>query len=390
MASGLTLTPARRVFAGFALYSFALGNIFPRIGEVQLAMGVEEGALGLGLIGAPVGTLLSLTFATPFLERIGFRPALLVSIPLLAVFYAIAVHATSPLMLFLLLIPAGLTIGCIEIILNLEADRVEHMVGFRIMNRSHAFWSFGFFGAGLFGAAMGGIGIAPAVHLALIVPISIAMVWLLLGQFQPAPPRPSVNTEPTPHFAAPTGPIMLLVAFTLSAMLLEGASIDWSAIYMRDVFDAGPFLGGIAVAIFALLHAAARYFGDGMVERYSPTIVARTQLYVLLVGCVTVTFAPVWWMALIGFALMGIGSSTMFPLAMSAAAQRTDRPAAVNVAALAQFAFVIFLVAPPLLGIIAEHFGIRTSFGIGLPLIILSILTSGVLNRSDRPMPARG
>ena len=30
------------------------------------------------------------------------------------------------------------------------------------------------------------------------------------------------------------------------------------------------------------------------------------------------------------------------------------------------------LIAPPLLGLIAEHFGIRVSFGIGIPLVIIS------------------
>jgi MFS family permease len=103
------------------------------------------------------------------------------------------------------------------------------------------------------------------------------------------------------------------------------------------------------------------------------------QLWILLAGCLMVSFAPSVVVAMFGFALMGVGSATMFPLAMSAAAQRTDRPAAVNVAALAQFSFMIFLLAPPLLGYVAEHFGIRTSFGIGIPLIIVSLLTAGSL-----------
>jgi len=34
------------------------------------------------------------------------------------------------------------SIGGIEIILNLEADRTEHMIGHRIMNRAHAFLEF--------------------------------------------------------------------------------------------------------------------------------------------------------------------------------------------------------------------------------------------------------
>ena len=86
---------------------------------------------------------------------------------------------------------------------------------------------------------------------------------------------------------------------------------------------------------------------------------------------------------------MGIGTSAIFPLAMSAAAQRTDRPAAVNVAALAQISFVAFLLGPPLLGYVAEHFGIRWTFGLGLPLILLSLVTAGALAPQIFKAPAR-
>ena len=38
------------VFIGFFIYSFGLGTLFPRIGDIQLAMGLGETALGLALI----------------------------------------------------------------------------------------------------------------------------------------------------------------------------------------------------------------------------------------------------------------------------------------------------------------------------------------------------
>lgn len=373
------LNAPRRVFAGFALYAFSMGNIFPRVGDVQRAMGVEEGALGLALIGAPVGTLISLTFSGPLVERIGHRRVLLAGIPLVAFFYAIAVQAMTPLALFLLLIPVGLCIGAVEIILNLEADRVEHAIGRRIMNRAHAFWSIGFFGAGLFGAAIAGLGLSPQAHLAVVVPLSVLGVGLLLSGFQPAPDRHAAGAEGGPRFAAPTWPILVLVGVTLSAMLLEGGSMDWSAIYMRDEFAAGPFLAGLAVAMVAGFQALARFFADGFVDRYSPAGVARFMLALLGLGCLIVVLSPAATVSLLGFALIGFGCSVLFPLAMSAAAQRTDRSAAVNVAALAQFSFMIFLLAPPLLGFVAEHFGIRASFGIALPLVVLSLLTAGAL-----------
>jgi MFS family permease len=384
MRFGLDLPPQFRVFGGFFVYSFCMGSLPPRLPDIQRAMGIEEGALGLGLIGAALGTLISLSVAGPWLERVGYRRAILTLIPLLSLTYALASFATGPLAFFLLLLPVGLIIGGIEIILNLEADRVEHQIGRRIMNRAHAFWSFGFFSAGIVSAGIAQTGLSPQLHLLAMVPVVVAGVALILGRFEPAPARSGGSTDDTKGFAAPTLAIMVLVAVTLSAMIMEGAGIDWSAIYMRDEFQVSPFLAGFAVALGAFTQAATRFFADSFVERYSPTAVSRFLLTVLGVGALLVFFANSDWVALVGFGLMGVGTSVIFPLAMSAAAQRTDRPAATNVASLAQISFVAFLLGPPLLGFVAEHFGIRWSFGIGIPLVILSLVFAGALGR--RPM----
>jgi MFS family permease len=135
---GLQLAPHRRVFAAFFLYAFALGGLFPRLAELQRSMNLSEGALGLGLIGAACGTLVSLTLAGRLIERVGHRLTLLTLTPAVPLFYALAAHANGALALFLCLLPAGLCIGAIELVVNLEADRVEHQSGRRIMNRSHA------------------------------------------------------------------------------------------------------------------------------------------------------------------------------------------------------------------------------------------------------------
>jgi MFS family permease len=379
MKFGLDLPPQQRVYAGFFVYSFCMGSLPPRLPDLQRMMQIEEGPLGFGLIGAAAGTLVSLGFSGPILERIGYRRSILTLIPLLALLYAIASFAGGPLAFFLLLFPVGIVIGGIEIILNLEADRTEHMIGHRIMNRAHAFWSFGFFSAGIISALVAQSGLSPQIHLFLMVPLVIVGVALILGRFDPAPHRAGTSDEKPPQFAAPTMAIMALVAVTLSAMIMEGAGIDWAAIYMRDVFAVPPFLSGFAVALGAGAQAVTRFFADPFVERYSPTTVSRVLLRVLGIGVLLVFFAPSDWLALVGFALMGVGTSVIFPLAMSAAAQLTDRPAPTNVASLAQISFVAFLLGPPLLGYVAEHFGIRWSFGVGLPLVILSIVCARAL-----------
>ncbi|MER8650582.1 MFS transporter [Mesorhizobium sp. M1121] len=391
MTFGLRLAPQHRVYAGFAIYSFAMGQIFPRLPDIKHAMGIGDGTLGLSLIGTPIGTLTALTLAAPILERIGFRRALLGLVPLLSVVFAIAVHAPGPLALFLMLFPVGLMIGSVEIILNVEADRTEFLLKRRIMNRAHSFWSIGFFGAGLFGAALAHLGISPQLHLAIVVPMVATGIALFLGGYEPAPSRFAGNDETAPRLARPTLPILVLVAVTLSAMLMEGASIDWSAIYMRTVFDAGPFVAGFTVALFAFSQASTRFFADSFVDRHSPSVVARVLLATMAVGVLLVFFSPAPLVSMLGFALLGIGSSAIFPLAISAAAQRTDRSAAINVAALSQISFVAFLLGPPLLGFVSDHWGIRSAFGIGIPFIILSLLTAGPLGRRasrGKPAPA--
>jgi len=373
---GLSLRASHRVYSAFFLYALALGGLYPRMAEIQQGMGVAEGALGLGLIGTASGTLISLTFGGPLIERLGARKILLMGLPLVAVFYALAALAPSPLVLFLSLLPAGICIGAVEQIVNLEADRVEHVLGRRMMNRSHAFWSIGFATAGVFGGVAAELGLSPFMHLWLMLGLVGVLTILLLGKFEAAAHRPhlqsGVTQEKAVKFAWPTPAICLLLAATSAAMLMEGAGIEWSAIYMRDVFGSSPFICGLAVAAGASTQAVTRFFADKLVERFQPVLVARSLSLILGAGVALVTWASSPWMALCGLALMGVGTSAVFPLAMSAAAQRSDRPAAVNVAALAQTAFVVFLLGPPLLGWVAEFFGIRAAFAFSLPLIALS------------------
>ena len=372
---GWRISAVQRVYAAFFLYALALGGLYPRMAEVQQSMGVGEGALGLGLIGTASGTLISLTFGGRWIERWGARKILWWGLPLVTVFYALAAFATHPFWMLMSLLPAGICIGAIEQVVNLEADRVEFALGRRIMNRAHAFWSMGFASAGLMGGVAAQWGLSPQFHLVGMVAVVTLMVIVLLCRFEAAPHRPrdtSEDTQESIQFAWPTPAILMLVVATLAAMLMEGAGIDWSAIYMRDVFSSSPFVCGLAVAAGATTQAVTRFFADRLVERFEAVRVARGLILVLGLGVCAVTWAQAAWVALLGLALMGVGTSAIFPLAMSAAAQRTDRPASVNVAALAQTSFVIFLIGPPLLGWVAEYFGIRATFALGLPLVALS------------------
>lgn len=367
----MTFQHHQKVFVGFLLYSLTLGAALSRLADLQSSMAVGKGALGFGLLGAALGTQITLIFGGKLVGQLGLARTMLVGVPILGLAQIGATLAPGIPAFFTSLLVSGLAIGAMEIVLNLEADRAEHHIGRRLMSRAHAFWSFGFFGSGMIGAAAAEVGLPPWLHLLLLDTATAVLTFVLLRTMTPLPARPG-DDGARPGFVLPSIGILALVAYTLSAMLLEGAGIDWSVIFMRDTFDETPFVDGLAFAFGALSQGVVRYFADPFIDRHGPERVGRTLLMVLLVGCLCVTFALNPLMALAGFLLMGIGTSAVFPLAMSAAARRTDRPAAANVAALAQMSFIVFLIAPPVLGLIAETFGVRTSFGIGLPLIALS------------------
>ena len=362
------------VYIAFFVYAFALGTLFPRIGDLQIQLGVQEGTLGLALIGLPLGVQVSLLLADKILKYLNTRHVMLIGIPVVGLAFYFAALADHWIIFCGFLFLSGLCVGTLEVAINLEADRIEFLVERRIMNRSHSFWSLGFFATGILGAGVAQLNITPALHFLASAFVSTLATIVYFRNYSPAPARPGSDTRVS-HFVVPSKSILFLVMLTLSAMLVEGSGIDWSVIYMRDVHQTLPIISGLAFAVGAFSQFVARFFADQYVDKFGAEPVAKYSIFLMLIGVTCVTFSQSPLAALIGFAFMGAGNAVIFPLAISAAAQKTDRPAAVNVASLVQISFVVFLLAPPLLGFIAEIFGIRVSFGLSIPFIFISWLT---------------
>ena len=61
----MLLKPHHRLYACFLMFSLVTGAMYSRLPDIQLALGVNEAQLGLTLIGAAIGSLISLTFCSP-------------------------------------------------------------------------------------------------------------------------------------------------------------------------------------------------------------------------------------------------------------------------------------------------------------------------------------
>lgn len=371
------IAPQHRIYACFFFFAVTTGALMSRLPDIQTQFGVSEGQLGLTMIGMAIGSLISLTMGAPIIEKLGFRTTAFFTTLGPAVLFATIPWLPSAPAMFAILFIVGLLSGALEINLNVEIDRLETQSGKRYMNRAHGFWSVGFFVTALFGAMIRQSGISPNAHMGVLAVIVVIVGgYLIYGAANAPKPMREHNGADSHRFAFPTLGLLPLCLIGFAAFLVEGAGIDWSAIYMRDVFAVEPFVGGMGLTLFAFFMAVMRLSADPIVARYGPRRVAVVMLTFASLGALLVGTAPLPELALAGFALMGAGCSAVYPLAVSAAAQRTDRPAAVNVAALGQVSFVVFFLAPPLLGFVAEYLGIRASYLVCLPLLLAGLWAS--------------
>ena len=365
--------PHQIVFVGFFIYAFSLGAMFPRLDDIQTSLEIDKAELGLLLLCIPLGLQITLLFADRLVRAISLKNVICLGIPSICFtqFAAVAVNQIAFFAFFLII--CGAFVAVVEVAINLEADRVEHALGSRIMNRSHAFWSIGFFSAAVVGALFSQFKVMLEIHFLLVCGIAFLISKIIFEDYIVASPR-HTNVTKIKKFSLPTGPIFVMVLFTMSAMLVEGASIDWSVIFMREIHSASPFISGFSLAMAAFSQALVRFFGDNLLNKFGPILISVASLFFMFLGIFLVVLSNSSTLAILGFLFLGAGSAVIFPMAISIAASRSDRAAETNVASLTQFAFGMFLLGPPILGFVGEAYSLRWSFSLCIPLLILSCL----------------
>ena len=197
-------------------------------------------------------------------------------------------------------------------------------------------------------------------------------------------PEGGTATGEGPLFTLPSRAILLLCIMPLGIMVVEGAFIDWSAVFMRSVLDASPLVIGVAYAFFSSVMAATRLGGDAIATRVGDLAVVRWSGLAASVGVALFALAPSVPVAFAGAALAGAGVAIVYPLAVTAAARRPGRSSADNVAALTMISFSAFLFAPPLIGFLSDAVGLRTALALLAPLAFTTALLAAQI------LPERG
>ena len=362
----------------FFLQAMAGGGIFVRIPDIQANLELSEAQLGLLLMTQAMGGFLSYILASFLVERAGTRVVCAVTVPLLAIAAAAVAFAPTAVLAGGAFVLYGVSFSLSNVAMNVEADRVEAACGRRIMNRCHGVWSIGILTASLIGVLARGWSVPPTVHLGLVVPVLIGACLVLILGWVPARPREANRAgRGRIRIPLPSPMTLRIVGFGVVGGLSQGATNNWSVIYMRDSFAAPDWVDALTIPGFLIALSLGRLLGDGWVARFGTRRVARTLYAVAGLGMVLVSVAPVLWVALLGFALLGLGICVSFPMMVTAAAALTDRPASENVSAVTMTMGLAMLVTPSLMGAIAEFAGIRMAFVATLPVFVFGYVLAG-------------
>lgn len=357
----------------FLTHALATGSMLTRIPDMQAGLGIDAGVLGLCLLGQPVGAILVFLLSSRLIEAAGTRRVLLFAIPLISALIALMPVAPTPFLLFAALVLYGMNFALSNVAMNVEADRVEADTGKRLMNSCHGIWSLGQFTTIAAGTAIRGLHVPAVWHFGAIVPVIVAVALAVILPMREAPARAHTRSGPQRALSLPTIATLLLVGYAIGAAVLEGAVRNWSIIFMRDSFTAPDWVDGLALTFFVGATVTGRLLADGLTTKHGPVRFARTLGAISLVGLAVVIVSPSVPVALLGFAVIGIGVCVSFPLSTSAAARLGDRPASENVAALTMTTQVTLLGAPALLGWVADSFGIRAIYVVVIPVVVLAI-----------------
>ena len=372
------------VAACFFVNGLIIGSWAPQIPLLAQRFGLRETTVGLVILTLGIGAVLVMPICGWLISRTSSRTVLRGSAMLCA--FALLIVALAPSLLFV--VPAvalfGAFVGGMDVAMNSNAVVVERRLGAAIMSSSHGFWSLGgFIGAGAGGKmaeAWGHLGHACVVTVAILVILAVALPRLIVE----ADARPAASGKAA-ESRFPRDPGVYLVGLVaLLCMVPEGAVLDWAALYLRQEMGATLATASLAFTFFSGTMALMRFAGDGVRNRLGAVATIRISGTVAAVGMLAAGASSNPFVAIVAFALAGLGVANMVPIVFSAAGNQPGTSSAIAMSVATTIGYSGILVVPSFVGFLAERTGFSPIF-IGFSGILMIVVLL-----AERMRPADG
>ncbi|MER7909314.1 MFS transporter [Streptomyces sp. NPDC003444] len=373
------------VAAVFCVHGAVTGSFATRIPWIQEHAGVSAGQLGLALAFPALGASLAMPLAGAISHRFGARTALRGLLVLWTLSLILPSLAPNVWGLCGALFVYGATAGMSDVAMNALGVETETRLGRSIMSSLHGMWSVGALIGSAAGTVAAHLGADARIH-HLIAALVLTALGLVFCQGV-LDVRSTPEEEAPPRFSLPPKSALVIGAIGFCGVFAEGASLDWSAVYLRDELGTSAGLAAASTTAFALTMAVARLVGDRVVDRFGAVRTVRVGGVVATLGGLMVVLAPHAAVALAGFGLIGLGIAVVVPLAFAAAGRSGPNPSQA-IAGVATITYTSGLIAPSAIGGIADATSLVFSFTLVTLLAFGLVLGAGVLRNADGKGPA--
>ncbi|WP_230532457.1 MFS transporter [Microvirga roseola] len=359
---------------------FGIGTWAAQLPRFKAALGLSDGQISLALLAFALGAILLMPLVGWLAARFGSR---IVTLTAAFAFTAtLLLPGLAPSLPYLVAasLLAGASNGAMDVSMNTNATVVETAWQSPIMSSFHAFFSLG----GLAGAAVAGGLIAAGFDIlpTLIVSCTIMGLLFLAASFRTM--EEAERSSEGHGFAWPRGAVFGLAVLALLCLMLEGAMVDWTAIYLRSEAGASLEFAVAGFAAFSLTMTICRFMGDFAVRRLGRIRTVRLGGLLAAGGLALAAAVPQPLVAALGFALVGLGLANTVPVLFSAAAQAKGIAPSIGVAMVATLGYAGLLMGPPLIGFGGDIFGLRGSLSL---LILCAMAILALSTRALRAPP---
>jgi MFS family permease len=386
-------TAARQVRAAqiavagvFLAHGVLFASWAAHIPHVKARLGINNGTLGIALLGTPVGSVSAILLAAYLVPRIGSKrvvQATLLGYCASGPFVGIVASVPG---LFVALFFWGAFQGMLDISMNTQAITVEGASRRPLMNGMHASWGIGAFA----GAGVGALGVAVGLTLSRQLLILGSVVLLVVGWLTISllPEAPHDAEQARAERGRRISPAMLLLgAVAFASMLCEGAAADWSSVYLRESLGGSAAISGLGYTAFALAMVLVRFFGNRLLARYPADVLLPVLAATTSVGFTAALLVDAVPAGIAAFFLLGAGVGTVVPTAFSAAGRLPGVHPGVGVAAVSGLGWAGFVCGPPVIGQLANATSLPLALGIVPVLTAVIAVATRHVTALRAPMP---
>ncbi len=375
LSSPRYLAPAL-VFASLNIW-FGTWAIY--IPSVKEKLAIDKADLGIAIFFLSLGVFAIFPLASTIINRLGVGRATWLGVVLASVFALFPLLASNYYVLCLALFLFGTTNGLLDIAMNTLVTEIEKEDKQNFMSAAHGFFSLGGIIVGLGSFLIPFLG-NPALHMGITVVLVLATNWLYKKEYYHIKAAPVVKE---PFSLKLFKPLFLLGAIGFIAMGSEGAVVDWSALYLKEVTFSPEILIGGGFLAFSATMTLGRFLGDGISQRIGSVKIVALGALIAIVGYGLV-LAGHTASALIGFGFIGLGFSVMVPELFRIGGTVKGVDSSQGVAFIAGMGYTGFLSGPVILGLLAEKYQLTTSFWTLLGCAFVILLLTAILKGKGR------